>query len=127
MKTSTWPVLLLAALVVGSSESAIAATFATPLVSSSFAVCVVTNVGSKPVTATVKVVDVAGATLTPTSDTCNGTSVPPLASCFTVVDPVPNTLPVTGYVCLFTTNSGKVRASALAITGNGSLPVPATK
>lgn len=127
MKTSTWAVLLLASLGMGSSESAIAATFATPLVSASPGVCIVTNVGTKPLTTTVKLVDVAGATLTPTLDTCNGTPLSPLASCFTVVDPVPPTLPVTGFVCLVTANSGKVRAAALAITGGGTFTVPATK
>jgi hypothetical protein len=121
---------MLALLLLASVENARAAgsTFTTPfVVSASVAICAVTNLSTKPITVSGKLVGLAGDVLTPTTDTCNGTSLLPNRTC-SIIGVVPNdTDQITGFFCSLVSSSKKIRGIGYGLTANNSaIVVPAT-
>lgn len=120
MMTRTLP--LIAVLLLASYGQAAAVTLTTPFLVSGTGACVVTNIGTKPVTVEVTIVNAAGTTVTPPTNGC-AAPLGPRLTCGVETGSLDTGIIPNGFYCIVTASSAKVRAVAVATQGM----LPATK
>ena len=122
MATPTRTLSLVCLLLLAFATPAAAVTLTTPFLITGTGACVVTNIGTKPITASVTIVDAVGGVVTPASNTCTG-PIAAKTTCAVATGPLDVAIVPNGFHCTVTTSSGKVRVVAAAQQGM----LPATK